>query len=103
MITITDKQKVTLTLITKTKAGNLAKIDGMPAWGVDDINIVSLFISPDGLSAVASSNSPGKTIIFALADADLSLGIKEVLGEIEINVIDSQNLITISSSGPIVV
>ena len=101
MITITDKQKVALTLIPKTKAGNLAKIDGMPAWGVDDVSIISLSVSPDGLSAVASSNSPGNTIIFVLADADLSSGIKEILGEIEINVINSQNLINITSSNPI--
>jgi len=101
MITITDKQKVTLTLIPKTKAGNLAKIDGIPVWGVDDVNIASLSISSDGLSAVASSSSPGNTIVFAFADANLNEGIREVLVEIEINVVDSQNLLTISSSSPI--
>jgi hypothetical protein len=97
MITIIDNQKVVLTLVPLTKAGNLAKLDDLPAWGVGNSEVLSLIVSSDGLSATALANSSGVTTVFVAADANLGPEIKEISGEIEIRVINPQSLVTIKT------
>lgn len=70
LVTITNEQKVLITLAPVTEAGNPAPIDGVPVWEVlsGDATIEP---SEDGLSCTLISGEVGNSQIQVSADADM--------------------------------
>ncbi len=86
-VSITNEQKVTVTLKPVTNAGKPAKLDGAPAWTVvsGDSTVVA---AADGLSAsLVSSDTPGDTTYLVDGDADLGSGVESVQDTITLTVI----------------
>jgi hypothetical protein len=84
--TITNEQKVTVTLAPVTDTGKPAKLDGAPAWTVVSGNS-QVVVAEDGLSAsLVSSDDPGDTEIVIKADADLGAGVEEITETIVLTV-----------------
>lgn len=85
-VTITNEEKVNITLNPKTVAGKVAKLDGAPVWSVvsGDSTVVP---SADGLSAdLVSSDTPGDTTFLIDGDADLGKGVVDVQDTITLHV-----------------
>lgn len=77
-ITLTNEQKVKVSLKPVTQSGKPATVDGAPQWEVvsGDSTVVP---ASDGLSAdLLSSDTPGDTQFLIKADADLGSGVQEV-------------------------
>jgi hypothetical protein len=71
--------------------GNAAKVDGLPQWAVSDESLATLEVAADGLSAVVKPVGPlGSFKLQVKADADLGEGVKEILGELDIEVIGGE-------------
>ncbi len=89
-LTITNEQKIPVTLAPKTATGKPAKLDGAPTWSVTSGNS-TVVPSADGLSAdLVSSDDPGDTEILVKADADLGSGVVEVSDVIRLSVAGAQ-------------
>ena len=89
-ITLTNEQKVKVTLNPTTAAGHPAKIDGKPVWTVPSGG-VSLDVAEDGLSAsIISSDEPGTSTVLIEADADLGEGIETVQAHLDVTVIGAK-------------
>lgn len=85
-ISITNEQKVKVTLTPVTAAGRPAKLDGVPTWQVSsgDSTVVP---SADGLSAdLISSDIPGETMFVVSADADLGQGVVNITDSVKLTV-----------------
>ena len=86
-ISISNEQKVTVTVTPKTNAGKPAKLDGAPTWTVvsGDSTVVP---ATDGLSAsLVSADNPGDTTYLVEADADLGEGVETIQDTITLTVI----------------
>ncbi len=84
--TITNEQKVNVTLKPVTDTGKPAKLDGAPVWSVvsGDSTVVA---APDGLSAdLVSSDTPGDTVFLVDGDADLGSGVEDIQETITLHV-----------------
>lgn len=78
---VTDEQKKASIKIKDAK-GNDAQVDGLPAWSVSDPALVSMEVSPDGMSAILKPVGPiGACKLQVSADADLGAGVTSILGE----------------------
>lgn len=89
-ITITNEQKIPVTLSPVTDTGKPAKLDGSPAWTVLSGNS-QVVVADDGLSAdLISSDDPGDTEIMIKADADLGAGVVEISDTIKLSVTGAQ-------------
>lgn len=85
-ITITNEQKVTVTLTPTTATGRPAKLDGPPKWEVQSGNS-TVTPSEDGLSAVlTSADEPGLTTVLLTADVDLGEGVTTIQDSISLQV-----------------
>lgn len=85
-ITLTNEQKVTVSLTPKTATGKTATLDGVPTWEVVS-GSATVVAAANGLSAViTSSDDPGATSILVKADADLGAGVEEIADTIAVNV-----------------
>jgi len=90
LITITNEQKVEVTLAPMTAAGNPATLDGAPVWEVV-AGDATLEVAADGLSAflvsgVADINSQ----ITVTADADLGEGVITLTDTIDLAVVAAE-------------
>ncbi len=83
---ISDEQKIRIALSPKTKAGHVARVDGVPVWSVSDLAVLELQASEDGMSVVAVAKGLGKATVSVKADADLGEGVTtiEASGDIEV-------------------
>jgi hypothetical protein len=84
--TITNEQKVNVTLKPVTDTGKPAKLDGAPAWSVvsGDATVVP---AADGLSAdLVSSDTPGVSVFLVDGDADLGSGVEDIQETITLHV-----------------
>lgn len=89
-ISITNEQKVTVTLKPVTNAGKPASLDGAPTWTVvsGDSTVAP---ATDGLSAsLVSSDTPGDTTFLVEADADIGAGVQNIQDTITLTVIGAQ-------------
>ncbi len=88
-ITITNEEKVLVTLAPTTAAGNPATLDGIPTWVVTSGD-ATLEIAEDGLSAfLVSGNVAGISTIELTADADLGEGIVNIVETIDLTVTEA--------------
>lgn len=87
-ITITNSQKVTVTLKPTTLSGKPAKVDGAPTWAVQSGDS-TVEASADGLSAsLVSSDTPGDTVYVVEADVNLSPeGVENIQDTITLTVV----------------
>ncbi len=88
---MTGSQQVDCKVEFKDKKGNPAKVDGVPAWSVDNSDILSVTPAADGLSAVVAAMGPlGTANVQVNADADLGAGIVEIIGLLECTITAGQ-------------
>lgn len=86
-LSITNEQKVKVTITPKTDAGKPAKLDGAPQWSVASGEAI-VQPSDDGLSAdLVSSDNPGDSEILITADADLGSGVVTISDAITLHVL----------------
>jgi len=84
--TITNEQKLPVTITPVTATQKSAKIDGKPTWTVASGDS-TLEVAEDGLSAnLISADSPGETMIVVEADADLGEGVETISDSIKLTV-----------------
>ncbi len=84
---LTDCQQVTLSVTFLDKKGNPARVDGAPAWLVDNPNVLALTPAADGLSCLVSAVGPlGSALVTLTADADLGAGVVSVIGTFAVDV-----------------
>ena len=85
-ITITNEQKVKVTLNPVTEKGAPVTLDGPPAWSIIS-GESTVLAEPDGLSAtLTSSDTPGDTQFLVEADADLGGGVEVISDVIRLTV-----------------
>lgn len=93
-ISISNEQKIKVTLAPVTAGGKAAQLDGIPKWEI--VNGAST-VEPaaDGLSCyLISSDVPGDTVVSVSADADLGDGVENIADTITLHVLGAkaQNL-----------
>ena len=90
LITITNEQKVQVTLAPTTAAGNPATLDGAPVWTVASGD-ATLEVATDGLSAFLVSGAADVTSqIEITADADLGEGVVTLTDVVDLAVVAAQ-------------
>lgn len=92
-------EKLPVSIVAKDKQGNIAKVDGLPKWSVDE-KLAKLEVSEDGMSAVVFPTGMAGTMkLQAMIDADLGEGVKEVIGELEIEFISGEAVVVEMTAG----
>lgn len=93
LITLTDEQKVTLTLNPRTAGtstnpnGNPAQVDGVPQWSVTEGD-VTLEAAEDGMSATVFSGAANvNSKVSVSADADLGEGVSTIEDVLDVAVV----------------
>ena len=87
LITITNEEKVQVTLAPTTAAGNPATLDGLPTWTVLEGD-ATLEVAEDGLSAfLVSGEADVNSKIEVTADADLGEGVVSLVDVIDLAVV----------------
>lgn len=100
MLMLTDLQQVNLAVAFTTKAGNSAKVDGVPVWATSDETVLTVVPSEDGLSAEAVTVGPlGVAQITVTADADLGEGVETLTGVLDVEVLASKAVFAIVTAG----
>ena len=90
IITITNEEKVQVTIDPRTPAGNVAQLDGVPSWSVTDGD-ATLEVATDGMSAFLVSGDPDvNSTIEVTADADLGSGTITITDVITLAVVLAQ-------------
>jgi len=87
-VTLTNEQKLNVTLSPVTATGKTAKLDGAPEWVVSS-GPATLVTAPDGLSSdiVSSDEDLTDTIVQVNADADLGQGVETISDTITVHTI----------------
>lgn len=87
LITITNEEKITVTLAPTTAAGNPASVDGAPVWA--QVSGDATFeVSADGLSVTLISGAADVNSQFTVtADADLGEGVVTLSDTIDLAVV----------------
>lgn len=89
-ISITNEQKVRVTLMPVTAAGHPASLDGTATWEVISGNSTVEINADDNSAELISSDDPGDTEILVKADADLGSGVTEISDVIRLTVLGAQ-------------
>jgi len=88
---LTDEQKVLLSVAPKTAAGNPAKVDGEPVWGVSDETILEVVATDDPFTVEIVTKGPlGSAQVSVSVDADLGEGVRELTGTLDIDVVAAE-------------
>lgn len=92
-------EKLPVSIVAKDKQGNVAKVDGLPKWASDE-KLCTLEVAEDGMSAkVIPTGVAGLMKLQAMVDADLGEGIKEVIGELEIEFVSGEAVVVEMTAG----
>lgn len=87
LFTITNEQKIKLTLKPTTAAGNPATVDGAPVWAVIEGD-ATLEPAEDGLSCyLISGEANVNSKITVTADADLGEGVVAITDTVDLAVV----------------
>jgi|ERR1051325_5585414 hypothetical protein len=85
-VTITNEEKVQISLNPVTATGKPAKVDGVPVWSVQ-FGTVTLDVAADGLSAfIVSGDNPEDADVLVDADADLGPGVADISDVVHMHV-----------------
>jgi hypothetical protein len=88
MKVIKVSQRLPINVKFKDLGGNIAPVEGKPAWSVTDETLGKVEPADDGLSALFTPAGPVGTLqVQVSADADLGEGVKSILGELEIQLL----------------
>jgi len=89
-ISITNEEKIEVTLAPVDESGKAATLDGAPAWTIVS-GEATVVPSDNGLSAfLVSGDSPGVSEILVEADADLGAGVVTISETIKLTVNGAQ-------------
>ncbi len=81
-------QTLPLSVSIQDIKGNAAVVDGAPTWGLTDPALGTVAAAADGLSATLTpAGGLGVCKVQVLADADLGEGVKQILGELDVEFI----------------
>lgn len=97
---ITTEQKFTVHFSPRTAVGNFATIDGIPLWSLSNEDVVEMEVAEGGMSAEFFAREIGQTMLTVIADADLSEGVRELTGVLDISVIGAEATTIILEPGP---
>jgi hypothetical protein len=89
LITITNEQKILVTLAPSTASGKQATLDGAPVWEVSGGD-ATIEPSEDGLSCTLISGEVGNSQITVTADADLGEGVRSLTDTIDLAVVSAE-------------
>ena len=90
-LVLTDEQKVALSVVATTAAGNPAQVEGAPVWSISDPTILTLAVDPAGFNAVATTNGPlGLCQVNVSADADLGTGVRTITALLDVEVVAAE-------------
>jgi hypothetical protein len=89
-VTITNEQKVLVTLAPVTATNKPAQLDGQPKWTV--VSGKSIVVPDEGgmSASLISSDDPGDTEIMVEADADLGEGVETISDIIKLTVLGAK-------------
>lgn len=88
---LNTEQKVRVELEARTAAGNPAAVDGDPLWESSNEAVASVEVDPDNaMVAWVRSEAPGVAQISVRVDADLGEDVREVIGNLDVTVIESE-------------
>jgi hypothetical protein len=88
--TMTDVQSAPLSVTITDARGNPAKVDGVPTWVSSDPTVLTATAAADGMSCVIAAVGPlGTAQVKFTADADLSPGVSELVGILDVEIIAS--------------
>lgn len=87
LITITDEQKIKVTVAPKTAAGNDATIDGAVNFSKIEGDATIEPIEGEPNSAYLVSGAEGNSVIEVSADADLGEGVNTITDRIDLAVV----------------
>lgn len=87
LLTITNEQKILVTLNPTTEAGNAGSIDGIPTWELVSGD-ATIEPSADGLSCyLISGEADVNSVITVTADADLGEGVTPLTDTVDLAVV----------------
>lgn len=93
-------KKLPLAIAIADLKGNPAKVDGVPQWALSDSSLALLEVAEDGMSAMVVPVGPlGLVKVQVKADADLGEGVKELLGEMDVEMIAGEAVSLVVSAG----
>ena len=102
MINLTTDQKVRVVVVPLSANGKPARVDGVPGWAVSDPSVASLEVDPDGMAAYVFAVSPGNVTVSVSADADLSTGVREIVGSVDVTVVEAEaDSLTLEADEPV--
>lgn len=101
-VTIKDTEKISVEIIVTDAKGNPAKVDGTPIWNVSDPAGLSFLPSDDGFACDISAVGPlGNFQATVEVDADMGLGVKSLIGVLDIEVVAGEAVaVSFSVSAP---
>jgi hypothetical protein len=92
--------KLPLSIMIKDSFGNMAKVDGAPSWALTDSALATLQVSEDGMAAtVIPGGTVGAFKVQVKVDADLGEGVKEILGELDIELLAGEAVVVEIAAG----
>lgn len=87
VFSMSSTQQVNVTAGFRDKRGNPAAVDGVPAWMVDNSEILALEPSADGFSCLIRAVGPlGDGLVTLTADADVGEGTTPVVGTLQVTI-----------------
>lgn len=93
-------QALPVAVAFQDKLGNAAKVDGLPVWAVTDESLAKLEVAEDGMSVVVKPTGlVGAFKLQCKADADLGEGVKEILGELDIELLSGEAELVVLAAG----
>ena len=90
MVTLNTEQKVYVIVKPLTASGKLARVDGVPGWNISNVAVASLVVAPDGISADVFATGLGTATITVVADADLTAGVRQITGTLDVEVVEAE-------------
>ena len=81
---LTNEQQVTLTVKPFSAKGKPAPVEGAPFWSSSNVNVATLVVAPDGLSAVVTAVGVGTSTVTVAADADLTAGVNQISTSVDV-------------------
>lgn len=102
-VEISIDEKVAVAVAITDRAGNAAKVDGVPTWSAAPDTAVTLAVADDGLSAEITANdgTPQAVLVTLNGDADLGDGVKPIIGTLQVNITAGEaQFLTLDAGAP---